>query len=123
MAELLERVSTAVADMAEETRRTPPSARLTLHVVAAADGERVTVQLLADNYHDTMATAIKVQIFPSVCSPCRYRPECMLSRHPRITLPSISPHQASSYLRHVDMSPPSMAGRSLCTFVCKEYCS
>lgn len=60
MAELLERVSTAVADMAKETERTPPSARLLLHVVAGADGERVSSQLLPDNYHDTMAIALKV---------------------------------------------------------------
>ncbi|BDA46913.1 probable formin-like protein 13 at C-terminar half [Coccomyxa sp. Obi] len=59
VAELLERVSAAVADMAEETKRTPPSVRLSLHVVAGADGERVAVQLLPDNYHDTMTIALK----------------------------------------------------------------
>lgn len=60
VAEVLERVITAVADMAEEAKRTPPSARLTLHVGAGPDGERVSVQLLPDNYHDTMTTALTV---------------------------------------------------------------
>ena len=53
---MLEKVGAAAAAMAQEAERTPPHASLCLHV----DGERVTVQLLPDNYHDTMTRRLKV---------------------------------------------------------------
>lgn len=53
---MLEKVGAAAAAMAQEAERTPPHASLCLHV----DGERVTLQLLPDNYHDTMTRSLKV---------------------------------------------------------------
>ncbi len=63
VAELLEKAGAAAAAMARETERTPPSARLCLHVAGAADGEQVSVQLLPDNYHDTMVTSLEASEF------------------------------------------------------------